>query len=127
METGDKPKLLFISYFMPCPTGGGSAMRAFHTLQALSSCYDINLLVFPLGRSKPPAPHPAVKNICSDIIINVLHPVLDYRYWLQKIWEKFWDKIFNSYTKRVIEICPGLTTHRKEKLRCQSLFPDYDK
>ncbi|MFC1844712.1 glycosyltransferase [Thermodesulfobacteriota bacterium] len=117
MRTGNKSKLLFVSPFMPCRTGGGSAMRAFNTLKVLSSCYDIDLLVFSLGLRKFPAPHSAVKKICSRIVINVSHPVYDFRYWLQRILEKACNKISISITTRTIEICPGLTPHRKKKLQ----------
>jgi glycosyltransferase involved in cell wall biosynthesis len=117
MGTGNKSKLLFISPFMPCPTGGGSAMRAFNTLQALSSCFDVYLLIFSMGLRKPPVLQTEVKKNCSDIVINVSNPVFDYQYWLQRIWEKVSNKIFYSYMTRTIEICPGLTPHRKEKLQ----------
>jgi hypothetical protein len=65
MVRSGKSKLLFISPFMPCPTGGGSAMRAFNTLplQALSSCFDVYLLIFSMGLRKPPVLQTEVKKI----------------------------------------------------------------
>lgn len=39
-----KPSLLFVSPAIPSPTGGGTAMRAWHVLHALASVYDVRLL-----------------------------------------------------------------------------------
>lgn len=53
----------------------------------------------------------------AGVVINVSNSVFDYRYWLQRIWEKVPNKIFYSYMTRTIEICPRLTPHRKKKLQ----------
>ena len=118
----DKPKLLFISRLMPSPTGGGSFMRAYYTLQALSTYYDIDLLVFTMSYRNPPAPpNPAVKKMCSRIVINVSNPVYDYRYLLARLWDKSCKRLFPHSSKgRDMEICPNLSPQRKKKL--QSYF-----
>jgi len=92
-------------------------MRAFNTLLALSSCFAIDLLVFSMGLRKILPPQPEVNRICSSIVINVSNPVLDYRYWLQRIWQKASDRTFGSYRRQAMPICPGLTTHRQKKLQ----------
>ena len=117
MGSRDKSKLLFISNFIPCPTGGGSAIRAFHTLQALSFCFDIGLLFFSMSLRRTPVIHPETKKLCSNIIINAPHPVLDYQYLLQTIWEKTAKKVFSTYSPRTIKLCRGLTPYREKKLQ----------
>jgi glycosyltransferase involved in cell wall biosynthesis len=49
-----RPELLFISPVVPCPTGGGVAMRAWHVLRALAAEHNVRLAVgSPLFPFKP--------------------------------------------------------------------------
>ena len=92
-------------------------MRAFNNLLALSSCYDIDLLIFHFGWRKPPAPHPEIIKICSNIFINVPHPISDYQYLFNSIRQRILLKIFRSLKFRTTDAYPWLTPHREGNLQ----------
>ena len=59
VSSASKPNLLFVTPWMPRPTGSGPAMRAYYSLQALSRNYQphvLNVGVYEKGQSaEPPA------------------------------------------------------------------------
>ena len=117
MANSLKPNLLFISFCMPCPTGGGSRMRAYNILLALSSSFTVDLLVFHAGlRQRPPRPQPALTKICASITVCARNPVHDRSYWLRAVWKKVLNRLFISWTSRFIEIHPQLTPRQQENL-----------
>jgi glycosyltransferase involved in cell wall biosynthesis len=61
----NRPKLLFVTPWEPRPTGSGPAIRAYHSLRALSELYDPHVLVLGFysdgGPAGPPRDLRAVK------------------------------------------------------------------
>lgn len=89
-------------------------MRAFNNLKALVSCFNISLLVFPPGFRSSPAPNSTLKEICSDIYINISNPVYDYACLFKRIREKIYNKLFPDRGSG--ESWHWMTPYRKKNL-----------
>ena len=59
VSTGSKPNVLFVTPWMPRPTGSGPAMRAYYSLRALSRTYEPYVLIVGVyERDNTPEPPP---------------------------------------------------------------------
>ncbi|MGA1874912.1 MAG: glycosyltransferase [bacterium] len=74
----NKPRLLYITPVVPCPSGNGFAMRAFQVLWALSAKYSVSLLVINNVPGNPSISR-KVMDICQESAYVPLEPFKDFQ------------------------------------------------
>ena len=76
VSSASKPNLLFVTPWMPRPTGSGPAMRAYYSLQALSRNYQphvLNVGVYEKGQSAEPPADLRAEWAHIDLWVSIVH------------------------------------------------------
>ncbi len=76
MSRSSKPNLLFVTPWMPRPTGSGPAMRAYYSLQALSRHYQPHVLVVGVYEGATPYPPPDITAKWGHVGLSWRDPAL---------------------------------------------------
>ncbi|MEW5804409.1 MAG: glycosyltransferase family 4 protein [bacterium] len=120
--SGNKPRLLYITPVVPCPSGNGFAMRAFQVLWALSTKYSVYLLVVNNVPGNPSMSR-KVMDICQNSALVPLEPFKDVRVIARSLAYRFAYRFFG---KRILLPKEYLFLTRKRMKSITRIFQDID-